>query len=220
MIPHLTVETGAAPTAAVIWLHGLGASGHDFEPVVPHLGLPTELPVRFLFPHAPERPVTINGGYVMPAWYDILSMEIERKIDEQQIQASSDAIGALIDAQIASGIDSRRIVLMGFSQGGAVAYHCALQYPQPLAGLMGLSTYFATHQSVRPSPANAHLPVTIYHGTYDDVVPPQLGVAARRQLTQLGLTPDYYDYPMAHEVCLEQIQHIGQQLQRWLASER
>lgn len=216
----LVVETGPNPTAAVIWLHGLGASGHDFEPIVPHLQLPQDLAVRFLFPHAPSRPVTINGGYVMPAWYDILAMDFERKIDQQQIQQSSDGIAALIQSQIEQGIVSRRIIVMGFSQGGAVAYHCALQFPQPLAGVMGLSTYFATHATVEPNGANADIPVAIFHGTHDDVVPEAMGIAARRQLSDKGLQPTYVSYPMAHEVCLEEIRDISSQLQQWLAPAR
>lgn len=214
----LIVETGPNPTAAVIWLHGLGASGHDFEPIVPHLNLPADMAVRFVFPHAPSRAVTINGGYIMPAWYDILAMDFERKIDEKQIQESSDAIAALINEQIAGGIDSRRIVIMGFSQGGAVAYQCALHFPKPLAGVMGLSTYFATHATVDPNPANAAIPVAIFHGNHDEVVPEAMGIAARRQLSAKGLSPSYQNYPMAHEVCLEEIQDISKQLQQWLVA--
>lgn len=217
MIQHITVETGPNPSASVIWLHGLGASGHDFEPMVPHLALPASLPVRFIFPHAPAIPVTINGGYVMPAWYDILAMDFERKIDEAQIQASSDAIVELIEQEIARGIDSTRIVLAGFSQGGAVAYHCGLSYDKPLAGLLALSTYFATHRTVNPSAANAGMPVALYHGSRDEVVPEAMGIEARRQLTAKGLAPSYQSYAMAHEVCLEEIGDISRQLQAWLS---
>ncbi|UTA47855.1 alpha/beta hydrolase [Simiduia sp. 21SJ11W-1] len=215
-LPHITVETGATPTASVIWLHGLGASGHDFEPVVPHLGL-GDLAVRFIFPHAPEIPVTINGGYVMPAWYDILAMDFERKIDEAQIQASSDAIGALIERERERGVPAERIVLAGFSQGGAVAYHTGLSYPHPLAGILALSTYFATWKSITPSPANAQVPVYVFHGDRDEVVPEAMGVEARRRLKDMGLNPHYQSYPMAHEVCMEEIHHIGQVLRKLLA---
>lgn len=216
-LPHITVETGNQPSASVIWLHGLGASGHDFEPLVPHLGLQDSPAVRFIFPHAPQIPVTINGGYVMPAWYDILAMDFERKIDEQQIQQSSDAIAALIDRERARGIASERIVLAGFSQGGAVAYHCGLSYPHKLAGILALSTYFATWRSVTPSAANAQLPVYVFHGDRDDVVPEAMGVEARRRLKDMGLTPHYQSYPMAHEVCMDQVQDIAKALNTLLA---
>lgn len=215
-LPHITVETGANPTASVIWLHGLGASGHDFESLVPHLQLPASLAIRFIFPHAPEIPVTINGGYVMPAWYDILEMNFERKIDEVQIQQSSDAITALIEREISRGIASQRIVLAGFSQGGAVAYHCGLSFHKPLAGLLALSTYFATWRSLEINPANANLPVYLYHGSQDNVVPEAMGIEARRVLTQMGLTPHFNQYPMGHEVCLEEVNDISMALQHLL----
>lgn len=217
MIKHITVETGANPTASVIWLHGLGATGHDFEALVPHLALPASLPVRFIFPHAPAIPVTINGGYVMPAWYDILAMDFERKIDEVQIQASSDAIAELIEQEIARAVDSSRIVLAGFSQGGAVAYHCGLSFDKPLAGILALSTYFATYRTVQISAANARIPVALFHGSRDEVVPEAMGIEARRQLTARGLSPSYRHYAMGHEVCLEEIADLSAQLQAWLA---
>lgn len=216
-LPHITVETGPNPTASVIWLHGLGASGHDFESLVPHLQLPDSLPIRFIFPHAPEIPVTINGGYVMPAWYDILALDFERKIDEQQIQASSDAIAHLIEREIARGISSDRIVLAGFSQGGAVAYHCALSYRQPLAGLLALSTYFATWRTLQVHPANQHLPVYLFHGSADTMVPEAMAIEARRVLKEKGFKPHYAQYPMGHEVCLEEIADISRALQALLA---
>ncbi|BFM09930.1 alpha/beta hydrolase [Simiduia litorea] len=215
-LPHITVETGEKPDAAVIWLHGLGASGHDFESLVPHLQLPDSLAIRFIFPHAPAIPVTINGGYVMPAWYDILEMDFERKIDEAQIQQSSDAISALIEREINRGIPSRRIVLAGFSQGGAVAYHCGLSFQQPLAGLLALSTYFATWRSVQVHPANAQLPIHLFHGSQDNVVPEAMGIEARRVLKEKGLAPSYQQYPMGHEVCLEEVQDLSKALQRLL----
>lgn len=212
-LPHITLETGDKPTASVVWLHGLGASGHDFEALVPHLKLPSDLAIRFIFPHAPEIPVTINGGYVMPAWYDILAMDFERKIDEVQIQQSSDAIAAFIEREIAAGIPSERIVLAGFSQGGAVVYHCGLSFNKPLAGLLTLSTYFATWRSVSVNPANAKLPVHIFHGTQDNVVPEAMGIEARRVLKDKGLNPSFTHYSMGHEVCLEEIEDISKTLQ-------
>ncbi|STZ55517.1 Carboxylesterase 2 [Moraxella lacunata] len=194
---------------AVIWLHGLGANGHDFVPVVPELRLSDELGVRFIFPHAPSIPVTVNGGYVMPAWYDILEMSLDRKVDTAQIKASSERINDLIDEQVHLGIPSQNIIIAGFSQGGAVAYHNALTNSRPLAGLLALSTYLATEQEIGELGTNASLPVKIDHGDYDDVVPSVLGVKAIEKLTTLGLSPEFKRYGMAHQVCMEQIKDIG-----------
>ena len=154
LLPGVEIDPASPANAAVIWLHGLGANGHDFEPVVPELHLPESLPVRFIFPHAPQIPVTINSGYIMPAWYDILEMELDRKVDLAQLQQSALQIQQLIDREIERGIDSRRIVIAGFSQGGAVGFEAALSYPKPLAGLLALSTYFATADSIDIHPAN------------------------------------------------------------------
>lgn len=211
------IEPSAQATASVIWLHGLGASGHDFEPIVPELQLPAGLAVRFIFPHAPQIPVTVNGGMVMPAWYDILAMDIDRKVDEAGVLASADAVDALIEREIARGIPSERILIAGFSQGGAVAYQAALRHPQPLAGLLTLSTYMA--MPVTPSNANASLPVMICHGSMDPMVPEQLGQRAAATLTELGYSPQYKSYPMEHMVCLEQIRDIGQWLTERLRPE-
>lgn len=199
--------------ASVIWLHGLGASGHDFEPIVPELHLPEELAVRFVFPHAPSIPVTINGGFVMPAWYDILALDVERKINEQQFQDSVTATVALIERELERGIRSERIILAGFSQGGAIAYHAALGYDKPLAGLMALSTYFPSHNDFKPHPANRKLPIHIYHGQYDPMVEESRGKQAQAALEHMGYKPEYKSYPMAHEVCLEQINDISAWLQ-------
>ncbi|WP_066800239.1 alpha/beta hydrolase [Moraxella oblonga] len=193
---------------AVIWLHGLGASGNDFVPVVPHLGLPDNLAVRFVFPHAPSIPVTINGGYVMPAWYDILERSIDRKVDVEQIALSGDKIAKLVDEQIRQGVPSQNIIIAGFSQGGAVAYHHALTSKKPLAGLLALSTYFATAEQVT-SVSDKALPVLIHHGEYDDTVPEILGVRAKTALLERGMEPKYHNYAMAHQVCMEQIKDIG-----------
>jgi len=150
-LPCETIETSNNPDAAVIWLHGLGANGHDFVPIVPQLRLPSEFKVRFIFPHAPSIPVTINGGMVMPAWYDILSLEAGRKTNPDQIEASAAAVIALLERERSRGIASERIVLAGFSQGGAVVYQAALAYENRLAGLMAMSTYFPTHETVHAS---------------------------------------------------------------------
>ncbi|UTW45844.1 alpha/beta fold hydrolase [bacterium SCSIO 12696] len=214
VIPYIQVETAPNPNAAVIWLHGLGASGHDFEPVVPELKLPQELAVRFVFPHAPEMPVTINGGYVMPAWYDILEMNIDRKVDAAQLRASADAVEKLVEQQVEQGIDSRNIILAGFSQGGAVAYELALRYGKPLGGLLALSTYFATADDIEFSEANKSLPIQIMHGTRDPVVPELLGQKANQLLRSKGYSVGYKTYPIEHNVSLPEILDIGE----WLAS--
>lgn len=216
-LPHITVETGAEPIASVIWLHGLGANGHDFESIVPHLKLPDSLPIRFIFPHAPEIPVTINGGYVMPAWYDILEMDVERKIDEVQIQQSSDAIRALIEQEISRGIPSHKIILAGFSQGGAVVYHCGLSYDKPLAGILAMSTYFATWRTLKLNPSNAAIPIHLFHGTHDDIVLESMGITARNVLIDKGFEPEYSTYPMGHEVCLEEVHDLSIAIQKILA---
>lgn len=204
--------------ACVIWLHGLGASGHDFVPVVPALQLPASMAVRFVFPHAPAIAVTINGGMVMPAWYDILTMAgAKRQLDTAQFMGSVDAVAALIADQREQGIASERIVLAGFSQGGAVAYQLALTYAEPLAGLMTMSTYFPTSESLVPSSANAALPIHVFHGSRDPMVPESMGLDSVAALKKLGYTPEYKSYAMEHELCLEQIQDISQWLQRVLA---
>lgn len=216
LLPHITVETGPKPSASIIWLHGLGANGHDFESIVPHLNLPDSLPIRFIFPHAPEIPVTINGGYIMPAWYDILEMDVERKIDEHQIQQSSDAICALIEQEISRGIPSNRIILAGFSQGGAVAYHCGLSYDKPLAGILAMSTYFATWRTLKIHPANTTIPLHLFHGTQDEVVLESMGINARNVLIEKGFSPEFSSYSMGHEVCLEEVHDIAKVIKKLL----
>lgn len=201
---------------AVIWLHGLGASGHDFEPVVPQLGLDADMAVRFIFPHAPNRPVTINGGMVMPAWYDILEMSLERKVDVNQIEESAQQIQDLMAREVERGVKPEHIVIAGFSQGGAVAYHVALGYPERLAGLMTLSTYLATNDNISYSDANKDMPILIEHGTHDPVVPAILGEQAKQLLSEKGYNVAYHTYPMAHQVCMPQIQNIGKWLNKVL----
>ncbi|MFA7555013.1 MAG: alpha/beta fold hydrolase [Spongiibacteraceae bacterium] len=215
-LPCEIVETSTTIDAAVIWLHGLGASGHDFVPIIPELQLPDDLGIRFVFPHAPSIPVTINGGMVMPAWYDILAMDMERKIDTEQILASASAVIDLVEREIAAGISSERIILAGFSQGGAVVYQAALSYDKPLAGLLALSTYFATHKTLAPAVANQNIPIQLFHGTMDPVVPEVMAQQALQALTALGHKPDYKTYPMQHEVCLQEIHDISAWLQQIL----
>lgn len=214
----LQIETGEDPRVAVIWLHGLGASGHDFEPVVPELAFAREQAVRFIFPHAPELPVTVNGGMAMPAWYDILAMDIDRKVDTPQLKASADAVALLIEQELEKGIPSENILIGGFSQGGAVAYELALSYPQKLGGLFVLSTYFATADSIQLAEANRNIPVFVGHGSYDPVVPESLGRAATGTLEELGFKPVYRSYPMEHSMCLEEVRDLDRFFSRCLGS--
>ncbi|MEQ5815143.1 alpha/beta fold hydrolase [Marinobacter sp. NFXS11] len=215
-LQYIEIETGENPTAAVIWLHGLGASGHDFEPVVPELGLPEDTAVRFIFPHAPNLPVTINGGMSMPAWYDIKAMDIDRVVDTEQLRASADAVAKLVEQQKEKGIPSERIIIAGFSQGGAVAYELGLSYPERFGGVLALSTYFATADTVQRSEANADVPISVYHGTFDPMVPESLGVRSVETLKEMGYDPSYQTFPMEHSVCLEEIQDIGRFIRRHL----
>lgn len=221
-LPAIEIEpsNNSKATASIIWLHGLGASGDDFAALVPELKKmlgPVFDQIRFIFPHSAEIPVTINGGFVMPAWYDILDMPAvpnqDRKINQQQLLNSVSEIQKLIDREIERGIESERILLLGFSQGGAVAYHAALTYPKPLAGLAGLSTYLPPLTApfvFKPNPANANIDIQIHHGTFDGVVHPSLGLKAHNTLTEMGYQPQYQDYPMEHQVCYEQVQDIAQ----------
>ena len=208
LLPHITIETQPDPDTSVIWLHGLGADGNDFAPIVPELGL-GNAKIRFIFPHAPSIPVTINNGYVMPAWYDILDMSIDRKVDTAQLTQSSDRVKDFIHQEIAKGISSERIIIAGFSQGGAVALEAALSFDKPLAGLLAMSTYFATKETITPHAANQQIPIQIMHGTMDPVVPMQLGHESHQKLTAMGYQTDLKTYPMEHAVCPPQIRDIG-----------
>jgi phospholipase/carboxylesterase len=214
LLDSIEITTGTAPGLAVIWLHGLGADGHDFEPIVPELGL--RVPVRFVFPNAPVRPVTINAGMSMRAWYDVLGFNGTANEDAAGITASAAAITALIDREIERGIPSHRIVIAGFSQGGAIALHTALREPRPLAGILALSTYLPLARTVAAerSEANARVPIFMAHGTADNVLPLALGESARRTLEALDYAVDWHAYPMAHSVCSEEIGAIG----AWLAA--
>lgn len=216
-LPAIEQETRSNPDASVIWLHGLGADGHDFAPIVPELNLPKELGIRFVFPHAPAIPVTVNGGYVMPAWFDILEMDIDRKVDSAQLLVSAEAVNRLVDRELERGVASRRIVLAGFSQGGAVAYQVSLSHSLPLGGLIAMSTYFATSDTIALSDANRTLPIEIQHGSYDPVVPPELGIRAAEFLKDRGYSVAFRTYPMDHSVCPQQIGDISAALQRFLA---
>ena len=216
LLPAIELETSSRPEAAVIWLHGLGADGSDFAPIVPELQLPADMGIRFIFPHAPVMAVTVNNGYVMPAWFDILEMAIDRRVDTAQLLASAAKIDQLIERERKRGIDSRRIVLAGFSQGGAVAYQVGLSHPEPLGGLLAMSTYFATSDSITFSEANRALPIEMHHGIYDPVVPMALGHRADEYLRGRGYDVVFRSYPMDHSVCPEQIAHIAEALRRFL----
>jgi phospholipase/carboxylesterase len=208
------VETGPESFGSVIWLHGLGADGHDFEPIVPELGL-QDHGVRFVFPHAQVRPVTINGGMAMRAWYDFLQLipgQGERRSD---VTESVQAVNALIEREIQRGIPAERIVLAGFSQGGVIALMAGLYGDHQLAGIMGLSTYLPRWT---PLPAGSgRAPVLLAHGQFDDVLPFALGEQARDDLVSAGYGVEWYQYPMPHSVCVEEIEVIGRWLRRILA---
>ena len=214
MLDAIEITTGDAPRLAVLWLHGLGADGHDFEPIVPELRL--RFGVRFVFPHAPVRPVTINGGMHMRAWYDILGFDRRAKEDSAGIRASAAAVAELIDREIARGMPSDRIVLAGFSQGGAIALHTALRESRPLAGVLALSTYLplAATLAGERSAANAAIPLFMAHGTDDPVLPLELAENSRRVLEALDYAVDWHAYPMTHSVCMEEVGAIG----AWLAA--
>jgi phospholipase/carboxylesterase len=209
-LPAVIVEPEQTANAAIIWLHGLGADGHDFEPIVPQLRLPEGSAVRFIFPHAPTIPVTLNQGYVMPAWFDISALEDgSRNFNISQLLSSVMAVHKLIDREIEQGIDSRRIVLAGFSQGGAVNYQAGLSYDKPLAGMMALSSFFPTAEALSPHPANLHLPILVCHGTQDAVLNISLAEKSLLMLKELGYKPHFHIYPMPHSVCAEEIADIS-----------
>ena len=218
-LESIELETNPNPTAAVIWMHGLGADGNDFVPIVNEIDLSGAPGIRFIFPHAPTRPVTINNGHVMRAWYDIAFGDLEgktRKADEKGVRESQAQIGQLIARENSRGIAASKIVLAGFSQGGAIALHTGLRYPETLAGVMALSTYLPLAESFvqEATPANAKTPVFMAHGTHDPVVPYAMGNSSREQLQQAGYALVWHEYPMQHSVCLEEVADIG----RWLTS--
>ena len=213
LLPAIEKETSARPDSTVIWLHGLGADGNDFAPIIPELRLPATAAIRFIFPHAPAIPVTINGGYVMPAWYDIMEMQINRRIDTEGLMASARAINGFIDRELDRGIDSSRIIVAGFSQGGAVAYQVVLSHDKPLGGLLAMSTYLATADTLDYTAVNKKIPISVQHGLHDPVVPEQLGRTAVARLIKEGYQVSYQSYPMEHSVCPAQIDNISQWLQ-------
>ncbi len=202
------IESGANPVGSVIWLHGLGADGHDFEPIVPELRLPAELPLRFVFPHAPVRPVTINGGMAMRAWYDILSLDATGRADAEGVRDSTSLLEALVKREQERGMDAARIVVAGFSQGGAIAINAALRAENRLAGLMALSTYIALPGTLADSQASREIPVFMAHGSFDPMLPIGWGRASAEKLAEAGFSVEWQEYPMAHAVCPEEIEDI------------
>ncbi len=213
----IEIATGPAPSASVIWMHGLGADGHDFEPIVPELGLPGTLQVRFIFPNAPVRPVTLNMGMAMRAWYDIIEIGGGRE-DGEGLRASQAAIEQLIAAEVARGIPASRIVLAGFSQGGAIAFQTGLRHPQRLAGIMALSTYLPLAGTVEDerSAANRDLPVFMAHGSVDPMISISRAQQSRKMLEALGYPLEWHEYPMPHSVCPQEITDISDWLVRTL----
>lgn len=211
MLETHEIETAPDPRTTLIVLHGLGADGHDFVPICGELDLRALGAVRYVFPHAPERPVTINGGYVMRAWYDILGTDLVRREDEAGLRESQAAIAALVDRERRRGVAAQRIVLMGFSQGCAMALMTALRYPERLAGAVGLSGYLplAATTAAERSTANAGLPVFMAHGRQDPVVVPARGTDSRDALRTLGHDVEWHDYPMQHSVCMEEIEDLN-----------
>ncbi len=217
LLPTVEVETAANPTHAVIWMHGLGADGHDFEPIVHEFDWSRLPATRFVFPHAPTRPVTINNGYVMRAWYDILSPDFtQRREDPQGIRESAQQIEALIAQENSKGIPDKNIVLAGFSQGGAIALHTALRHPQRLAGIMALSTYLPLADTfvAASHTANRDVPIFMAHGHSDGVIPYGFGLQSAKLLQNQGYALSWHAYPMAHSVSGEEIRDI----ETWLAT--
>ena len=223
LLDALEVEIGpdsaGAPDASIIWLHGLGADGHDFEPIVPELPLPSGLRARFVFPHAPVQSVTINYGHVMPAWYDVYG---DGRQDADGIRVSQGRIEALIARERARGVSTQRIVLAGFSQGGAIALQTGLRHPERLAGILALSTYLPLAETLgaEAAAANRDVPIFMAHGPEDPVIPLQRAVISRDQLRKLGYPVEWHEYPMPHAVCPEEIADVGAWLGRVLAPAR
>jgi phospholipase/carboxylesterase len=216
LLEAIEIETAASPTCSIIWMHGLGADGHDFVDIVPELGLPARPGIRFVFPHAPMRAVTINAGYVMRAWYDIRDDGGTRREDPAGVRASQKSIEALIEREKERGVAARSIVLAGFSQGGAMALQTALRYGERLAGIMALSCSLplADTLGAEASPANRDVPIFMAHGTHDPMIPMARAMRAREILSGLGYRLEWHEYPMPHSVCLEEVRDIS----AWLGS--
>jgi phospholipase/carboxylesterase len=219
----IEIETGPSPRSSVIWMHGLGADGNDFVPIVQELDLQGAPDIRFVFPHAPTRPVSINNGYVMRAWYDVKWGDLEgrsKQADEAGVRDSQKSIAQLVERECTRGIPAERIVLAGFSQGGAMALQSGLRFPRKLAGIMALSCYLPLAESfaAEASAENRETPIFMAHGSQDGVIAPEMATTSRDVLRSHGYDVEWHEYPMAHSVCLEEIAHIGTWLQRALRS--
>lgn len=217
-LPSVVLDAPGQHSATVIWMHGLGADGNDFVPVVPMLELPANHGIKFIFPNAPQRPVTVNGGMVMPAWYDILGVDFGSGQDAEGIRGSQAEIEKIIAAEIGAGIPADRIVLAGFSQGGVIALHTGLRHSSKLAGILALSTYLALQDTLE-SEANDHnkqTPIWMAHGNYDPVIPFRFAELSRDHLQQAGYPLEWHAYPMEHQVVMEQIREIGSWLKKVL----
>ena len=214
LLEAIEIETAPGPSASVIWMHGLGADGNDFVPILPELRLPETMPTRFIFPHAPMRPVTINLGMVMRAWFDVYNLGGSRGEDEAGVKASQARVEALIAREKSRGIVASRIVLAGFSQGGVMALHTGLRHPDRLAGLMALSCFMPLSDTLaaEASPANRDVPILMAHGTQDDLIHVERALQSRDILLGLGYPVTWHEYPMPHSVCVEEIGEIA----KWL----
>ena len=211
LLPAVVVDTGPSPDASVIWLHGLGDTGHGWSQAVPELALPSTLGVRFLFPHAPSMPVTINQGYVMPAWYDLRAADVNARADVPGVRASRERIEALIAAERARGVPASRIVLAGFSQGGVIALYAGLRHAERLAGIVGLSTYLVDPAALvtEASAANRDVPILMAHGTEDPVIRYEWAEASRRALEQAGWKVEWHAYRMEHGATQDEMRKVG-----------
>lgn len=218
LLSTIELENGVDPTHTILWLHGLGADGNDFVPIIDELELPSDSRIRFIFPHAPMRPVSINNGFVMRAWYDVLNPNFSQPEDEDGLHDSQRAIEALLEREQQRGIAPERIVLAGFSQGGAMTLQTGLRYPERLAGIMALSCYLPLQQTVAAEAHHANSATSIFmaHGSRDPVVPLTLAAASRRQLLESGYAVEWHEYPMAHTVCVEEMADISAWLKRVL----
>jgi phospholipase/carboxylesterase len=216
MLDFIIKETKTNPNAAVIWLHGLGADGCDFADIVPELGLPENATIRFIFPHGPIMPVTINGGYKMRAWYDISNMDLGKEPDIDGIEKNSKFVAEFIDAEIEKGISSERILLIGFSQGGVMALHAATRYPKKLAGVASLSSYFPTASTMPKDGVNSKIPVFFGYGNHDNVVSASLSQKAFEFLKSNGNQVEQHSYNMHHSVCVEELIVLGKWIEKCL----
>jgi phospholipase/carboxylesterase len=218
VLPSVEVATGPDPTAAVIWMHGLGADGHDFEPAVPQLVRARTRPLRFVFPHAPVRPVTLNGGLPMRAWYDITALNRQAREDDTGVRSSDSALRALIGRENERGVPTAQIVLAGFSQGGAMALYCGTRLPEKLAGIIGLSCYLpmAAALPAERHTANSGTPIFMAHGSLDPVIEMQQGESSRALLAAAGYAVEWHSYPMAHSVCAEELAAVAAFIERVL----